>query len=103
VTEDALLELVRGLAGQLGLLATHRRDSRRDAGWSSGFPDLVIVSPAGHGVIFAELKSEGGRLSRDQQRWFRGLQACGQVYVLWRPADWASGEIRQRLLMLAQS
>jgi hypothetical protein len=101
VTEGQLQEEVRRLALDLKLLIFHRQDSRRDADWSSGLPDLVIASPAGRGVIFAELKDPGGQLSTDQQRWRRALEASGQTWLLWRPVDWASGEIRARLLMLA--
>ena len=50
-----------------------------------GFPDLVI---AGHGrVIFAELKSEKGKLSKDQQAWEEALYRDAE-YHLWRPSNW---------------
>jgi hypothetical protein len=103
VTEAELLESVRMLAGRLGLLAIHRHDSRRDAGWAGGFPDLVIASPAGLGLLFAELKSSTGALSGDQQRWRRALMANSAAYVVWRPEDWHSGEICIRLQGLARA
>ena len=51
-----------------------------------GFVDLVI---AGHGkVIFAEIKAEKGRLTKDQETWQAVLRtALKRVYV-WRPSDW---------------
>lgn len=105
MTGTQLMENVRQLAvDQLHLLAIHIPDSRRIAaqGWSKGFTDTLIVSPAGRGMIFAEIKGQDEQPSRDQRAWGRALMACGAIYVIWRPADWDSGEIRARLLMLAQ-
>ena len=103
MTEAELLEHVRQTALGLGLLAVHRRDSRRDTGWSAGFPDVVIASPRGRGLLIAELKSAGGQRSRPQQQWRRALEATTDrpVPLLWRPADWDSGEIHARLSLLA--
>jgi Holliday junction resolvase len=55
---------------------------------SRGFPDYIAVK--GDRLLFIELKSERGRLSDDQRRWLRDLDATGkaEVYV-WRPADLA--------------
>ena len=54
---------------------------------SPGFPDLVLVR-AGE-LVFAELKSEKGRLTDPQNEWFQALSEVvgGQVCV-WRPSDW---------------
>lgn len=61
----------------------HTHDSRRS---NHGFPDLVLVR-AGR-LIFAELKSEAGRVTPAQQAWLNDLtEAIGAVY-LWRPSDW---------------
>lgn len=49
-----------------------------------GFPDLVLV---GDGVIFAELKSDTGRVSFAQEGWGHSLTAAGAEYYVWRPAD----------------
>ena len=78
----------------------HTRDSRRSA---AGFPDLVLVR--GPRLIFAELKTERGKLTADQVAWLEDLAmvaatATGrawdppgdppppvpEVYV-WRPSD----------------
>jgi len=48
-----------------------------------GFPDLVLAHPL-RGVIFAELKTERGKLSVDQKRWATALIKHGEYYV-WRP------------------
>lgn len=50
-----------------------------------GFPDLVLCRPPR--LIFAELKSETGKLSTDQQEWLEALRACGAEVYVWRPSD----------------
>ena len=62
----------------------------------AGFPDLCMVR--GNRLIFAELKTETGKVSPDQQAWLDDLDAlyaCDRVgdpmqrveVYLWRPAD----------------
>lgn len=65
-----------------------------------GFPDLVL---ARHGeVIFAELKSPRGVLSRDQADWVDAIWPKGsgtathRVFVF-TPADWDAGVIEAAL------
>lgn len=60
----------------------------------AGFPDLVLVRPPQ--LIFAELKSERGKLSLAQAEWIDALGRSGshQVYI-WRPSDF---EIIERTL-----
>lgn len=57
-------------------------------GDGAGFPDLVMVRDK---VIFAELKSEKGKVSDTQYDWIKSLAKAKQkdVYV-WRPSDWDS-------------
>lgn len=55
-------------------------------GDGSGFPDLII---AGYGrIIAAELKSEKGRTTPEQEDWLRVLSLCGAETYVWRPSDW---------------
>ena len=60
--------------------------------WSSmhspaGWPDLTVWK-AEHGLWFAELKSEKGKLSAKQAETIESLRAaCQEVYVF-RPSDW---------------
>ena len=58
MTEAEHLEQVKAVALTCGWRLYHTFDSRRSA---AGFPDLVLVRPPR--VIFAELKSEKGRLT----------------------------------------
>ena len=48
-----------------------------------GLPDLVMAR--GGRVLLAELKTDRGRVTPDQQAW---LDAAGEHGRLWRPADW---------------
>lgn len=73
-----------------GLLVFHDNDSRRN---NPGFPDLVIVGT--HGVIFAELKSDTGRLRPEQETWLTALHHAGAIAALWRPSMW--DKVRARL------
>jgi hypothetical protein len=53
----------------------------------AGFPDLTLVRPPR--LIFAELKSEKGRLSPAQEAWLELLRQVPGVEVhVWRPSDW---------------
>ena len=82
-------------ARKLGWLAYHTYDSRRSA---PGFPDLVLVHPRTYNaVIFAELKTEKGRVSPEQQIWLDSLADAGARTYVWRPRDWFSGEITRVL------
>ena len=84
MTEAEHLEQVRTVALTCGWHLYHTFDSRRSA---AGFPDLVLVRPPR--VIFAELKSERGRLTVPQQMWGDALDQCTSVeYYLWRPSNW---------------
>lgn len=50
-----------------------------------GFVDVVMVR--GNRLVFAELKSEQGKLTPSQQEWVDALnQTWAGVYV-WRPSD----------------
>ena len=52
-----------------------------------GFPDLVLRSVERKRIIFAELKTEKGKVTPSQQEWHDDLIACGQEAYLWRPSD----------------
>lgn len=68
------------------------------AGDGKGFPDLVLVRDR---IIFAELKTDSGRVRPDQRDWLdalsmatidtAGCMECGGApvdVVVWRPRDW---------------
>ena len=71
-------------ATDLGWLWYHTHDSRRSV---PGFPDLVLVRRGR--IIFAELKTDKGKLSAAQECWGAELECCeGIEYYVWRPRDW---------------
>lgn len=61
----------------------HNPDSRRS---NKGWPDLVIAGP--RKVIFVELKTEVGRITREQAEWHVSLRNAGCALFVWRPGDW---------------
>jgi len=72
------------LARLCGWRVYHTFDSRRSA---PGFPDLVMARPPV--VMFAELKTETGRVRPEQRDWLEALRGSEGVEVrLWRPSDW---------------
>lgn len=83
IDEAIFQEKVLAIATDHGWLTYHPYDSRKSAG---GFPDLVMVRDS---IIFAELKTNTGKPTPEQERWLQMLAHAGQVDVyLWRPSDW---------------
>lgn len=71
---------------------THFRAARTLHGWVTalsgqpGFPDIVAVRAPRQ--IIAELKSQGGKLSAEQEAWLYELHRCEGVEVyVWRPDE----------------
>ena len=60
----------------------HNPDSRRSA---AGFPDIVATD--GTTIIFAELKTDEGKLKPEQEEWLADLDAAGAVVHVWRPSS----------------
>jgi VRR-NUC domain len=93
MSEPAFQRQVLQLAHLCGWLTYHTLDSR---GSEPGFPDLVLVRPPR--LLFAELKTQTGRVSQAQRRWLHLLGQCPGVEVhLWRPGDWDEIETTLRL------
>ncbi len=101
--EAELKGAVIELAHLYGWLVHHDRPSQNSRGqWmtaiegDAGFPDLALARSGF--VIFAELKSEKGRLTEGQQRWIealantKGVDARHLVFV-WRPQHLTDGTI----------
>ena len=83
MTETQFLKSVGSVAEDGGWLVYHTYDSRRS---QAGFPDLVMTR-AGR-TIFAELKSQKGRIKAAQLEWLDVLDKTeGLEVFLWRPSD----------------
>jgi hypothetical protein len=50
-----------------------------------GWPDLTFCKPPR--LVFAELKSEKGKTTPEQDEWLNQLRECGQEAYVWRPSD----------------
>lgn len=83
LTEAQFQSTVEFIAQNHGWLCYHTRDSRRS---NPGFPDLVLVK-AGRSVIFAELKTNTGKLRPEQRAWLSALNDAGASTFIWRPDD----------------
>jgi len=81
VSERDFQQQVTDLASLHGWLIYHTHDSRRS---QPGFPDLVLVRER---VIFAELKTERGKLTRAQRIWLAALAGASVEAYCWRPSD----------------
>jgi hypothetical protein len=83
MTERELQAGIIAAAREFGHLVYHTYDSRRS---HPGFPDLTI--PLGPRLIFAELKTEKGKLTTEQAQWLKALSNCKVIETyLWRPSD----------------
>lgn len=94
-----------GPSGLPRLLWHHCGDSRR-CGGDPGFPDLIITGA--RGTIAAELKSDDGEPTAEQQFWswmiYQSRPTFGppvMIAPLWQPADLKSGRIRAELESIA--
>lgn len=83
MSEDDFQRRILDYCQLRGLLVFHDNDSRRNV---AGFPDLVIAGS--RGVIYAELKTQTGRVSSDQEKWLLKLRESGQIAAVWRPSQW---------------
>ena len=96
ISEREFLDSVIDLAHVFGYLVAHFRPAMTKHGWrtavagdGAGYPDLCLVKS--ERLIYAELKSNKGKVTEQQQRWLGVLKATGKcdVYV-WRPCDFQS-------------
>ena len=82
------------LAGTFGWMVQHSRPAQVGDRWMTaitgdvGFPDLVLAHRT-KGVVFAELKTETGRMATAQTDW-RDTLAGHVEWYLWRPSDIAA-------------
>lgn len=99
MTEAEFQRNVIQLAGIFGWHVAHFRPARTKHGWRTamagdpGYPDLTLARRGR--VITAELKSDTGKVTPDQQAWLDALagnpaavrEAPGIEVYVWRPRD----------------
>ena len=93
--DPAMLELpfmeeIRKLARHHGWLCFHAYSSRKSA---PGYPDLCLLR--GTSLLYAELKTQEGRVTLEQTEWLYALEYGGYESYVWTPQDWP--HIRERL------
>ena len=77
MTEAELQKLVMDAARMAGWVCYHVGRSDLAQVSDRGFPDLVLVRPPR--IALVELKSEKGRVRREQRVWLDALQICDTV------------------------
>ncbi len=82
MSERDLREQVRSLCKVFGWRLAFTQYSIRSP---KGFPDLVLCRPPR--VVYAELKSEKGKVTPEQSAWLEDLRARRQEVYVWRPTD----------------
>jgi hypothetical protein len=93
MTEAEFKNWVIAIAQMYGWLIHHDLPAQYASGrWATttqgfaGFPDLVLAHKSGQ-VLFAELKTEKGKLSTRQQIWLDVLDISNVENYVWRPSD----------------
>lgn len=85
-----------GLLEDLGLYGFHAKDVRKSYG--AGWPDWCIIGR--ERLIFRELKSDEGRLSKQQLEVRDKLRRIGMDWGVWRPEHWHTRQIHDELTAL---
>lgn len=88
VSERVFMERLRRLVVEdLGYLWYHTYSSKKS---TPGWPDCVMVPPAGGPCWIWELKAAGGQVSPAQRRWLEALQRVTRIDArVVRPQDWS--------------
>ena len=83
ISEKNFEQLVKELARVNNWLYYHTYRSTHS---TTGFPDCVFVR--GNDLLFAELKTEKGKVSPFQQQWLDTLANTQIPVYIWRPSDY---------------
>ncbi len=76
-------------------VAAFRKALTKDGNWitpvqgdGKGWPDLFFVNAELNRFFWAELKSDNGKVSPEQQEWLGILAFCGAEVYVWNPSHW---------------
>lgn len=94
ISEKTFQQQIVTLAKVTGWMVYHTYDSRKS---EPGFPDLVMVKDGR--LIFAEVKTEKGKLTEAQGKWATALMKVRETitirifgsnvgYFIWKPSNW---------------
>ena len=87
--QRAIVGLLRTVGCEVWVTGTHRRrGDYQGTMMTPGLPDVIALLPGDRGVLFVEVKAEGGRLRPDQIR-FR--DACLRAMDAGRGVTYATG------------
>lgn len=101
MTEAELRQKVMQRCAELRLLTHYCTSAKYCKASVPGLPDLIIVGSKA--VIFAELKSDSGTTTAEQDLWLwmlHRLPACNVFARVWRPDDWHDGTIGKLLELI---
>lgn len=91
VTEKLWQERVVQIAATCGFDAHHVKAGKYGGTYKTdglaGMPDLILIGRRGQGIIFAELKTNTGKLSPVQEARIAQLLTNGCEVHIWRPLD----------------
>ena len=82
ITEAEFERQVKQLAATFGFSYYH---TWRSIHSPAGYPDCCLAKPGR--LVFAELKSDKGKVSEKQQEWLDDLEATGAETYVWRPSQ----------------
>lgn len=90
---DAVIHHARGEINKRGRDIARELGQAKALGALKGFPDLIVILPAHLGVLFFEVKPEGGYPSDAQKHLHGKLDALGYRVAVVRSID----DVRERL------
>lgn len=85
ISEKEFMAAVIAEAKRNGWLVNHHTISKRS---EPGWPDLCCLHPGRGLALFAELKTNAGALTEEQQAWGQAMLRCGLDWRIWRPCQW---------------
>ncbi len=95
ISEEQFQTQVIQLAKLHGWRIGHFRAARTAHGWrtpvaadGAGFSDLLLIK--GKLIFVAELKSQLGKVSPEQEAWLAAFAGAGVPAFTWRPNQWDS-------------
>ena len=99
VSERMFQDQVMQLAATCGWDCHHIRPAKYGATWKTdglaGMPDLILIGKRGQGIMWAELKTDKGKLTEVQEARIVQLISNGEEVHIWRPRDLE--KIKERL------